>query len=238
MKRFSDDEIKEIRLLIEKGASLREISVQTGHCKSAVQYQAAKIRGWKPRGTTFHPEALTEAELGWLLGLYAGDGSRNLRKKAYSYSIKFALNDKEYPSVERVERLLHRCGIRTWRSIAGKRVYVRCESKSLYHFVEEYLEWEGTKKSKSIRLRDFDSCHDVFLFGFLCGIIDAEGGTKRLYVSTASQRLANDILSICQKNDIPSRRYDYDVFHIYLRKANFQEACAKHNFSPIKHCRN
>ena len=95
-------------------------------------------------------EKLVDLELGWLIGCYAGDGSRHLRKQDYSYSIKFALNENEYMIVERVEFFLSKCGLKTWRSIEGKRVYVRCKNKKFYYFVEKYLRWEGTRKSKSV----------------------------------------------------------------------------------------
>ena len=91
--------------------------------------------------------------------MYAGDGSRHLRQGFYSYEVKFALNENEYPIVEFVELLLLRCGMKTRRSVYGRRVYVR--------------------------LANFTSYSVDFLFGFLCGLIDADGGTKRLYISTS-----------------------------------------------------
>ena len=105
MKRFSPTELNHIKTLVEKGASLNEISAQTGRCKSAVQYHVAKVRAKNPREKTMNIEKLVDLELGWLIGCYAGDGSRHLRKQDYSYSIKFALNENEYTIVERVESL-------------------------------------------------------------------------------------------------------------------------------------
>ncbi len=238
MKRFSEDELRTINALVEKGASLREISSQVGRCKSAVQYHVAKVRGKKPREKAFSVDRLPDAELGWLIGCYAGDGSRYFRKNGYSYELKFALNEKEYPIVERVETLLSTCGLKTRRAIEGKRVYVRCQSKKFYMFVQEYLVWEGTRKSKSVRLADLHSHSDNFLHGFLCGIIDADGGTKRLYISTSSAALADNITEISGMMNIRSKKYSYDVFHVYLRKPDFLIACNKHGFSSIKHRKN
>ena len=235
MKRFSKSELRTISKLVENGASLREISSQMGRCKSAVQYQVAKLKGKKVRERALQIENLSGKELGWLVGCYAGDGSRYLRKGTYSYEVKFALNEKEYPAVEFIEALLSKCGMNTWRYIDGKRVYVRCLSKKLYDFFEKYLLWEGTKKSNSVRLADLSSYSNDLLFGFLCGLIDADGGTKRLYISTSSEKMAENLKEICEKLGIAVKVYEYDVFHVYLRKADFRNACQKYSFSSIKH---
>jgi hypothetical protein len=235
MKRFSDSELRTISELVEKGASLREISSQMGRNVSSVQYQVAKLKGKKMRGGELHIENLSDLELGWLIGFYAGDGSRYLRRKTYSYEVKFALNEKEYAIVEFVETLLSKCGVNSWRCHDKRRVYVKCLSKKMFRFVEKHLQWEGTKKSTSVRLANLSSHSNNFLFGFLCGIIDADGGTKRLYISTSSEKMTANLKEICQKLGITVKVYKYDVFHVYLRKADFKKACQKHGFSSIKH---
>ena len=237
MKRFAEEQLSLIKALAEKGASLKEISIQIGSCKSAVQYHVAKMRGKKPREKTFNSGNLTDAELGWLVGFYAGDGSRYFRKENYSYEIKFALSEDQDLTVKRVEDFLSKCGLKTWRSIEGKRVYVRCKSKMFYRFAEKYLAWEGTRKSKSVRLANIDSNTNDFLFGFLCGVTDAEGGTKKLYISTSSLKLAENLMEIAAKMNIRAKKYTYDVYHVYLRKTDFQNVCQKHGFSSIKHSR-
>jgi hypothetical protein len=237
MKRFSDDELRKISKLVENGASLKEISSQMNRSKSSVQYQVVKLKGKKPRERELQVENLSNKELGWLIGCYAGDGSRNLRKKNYSYEVKFALNEKEYPIVEFVETLLSKCGVNTWRCVDRKRIYVKCKNKKMYHFVEKYLQWEGTKKSTSVRLADISSYSDDFVFGFLCGLIDADGGTKRLYISTSSDKMVENLKEICARLGIAVRVYEYDVFHIYLRMADFRKAGQKFGFSSFKHRR-
>lgn len=208
-----------------------------GRCKSAVQYHVAKLKGKRPREKELSVEHLALEELGWLVGFYAGDGSRYLRPNAYSYEVKFTLSEKEYHIVEFVEALLYKCGMKPRRNIQGKRVYVRCQSKQLYGFMERYLQWDGQKKSTSVRLTNLSSHSIEFLLGFLCGLIDADGGTKRLYISTSSKRLANNVMEICSILEIPTKKYEYDVFHVYLNKRNYQEACQKYDFSSIKHRR-
>jgi hypothetical protein len=235
MKRFSDSERRTISKLVENGASLRKISFQMGRNKSSVQYQVSKLKGKKSRGGELHIEKLSNLELGWLIGCYAGDGNRYFRKKTYSYEVKFALNEKEYTIVEFVEALLSKCGVSNWRCLDKRRVYVKCLSKKLFGFVEKYLQWEGTKKSTSVRLADLSSHSNNFLFGFLCGIIDADGGTKRLYISTSSEKMTVNLKEICRRLEITVKIYRYDVFHVYLRKADFRKACQKHGFSSIKH---
>jgi hypothetical protein len=235
MRRFAQEDLSKIRELTQNGASLREISSLLKRSKSSVQYHYAKIEGKKPRQKDLLIGNLSTPELGWLFGFYTGDGSRNLRKKTYSYEVKFALNIREYAIVEYVEKLLLECGVRSWRYIDQKRVYVKCLNKNLYEFVEKYLKWEGTKKSRSVRLASPSSHGDDFLFGFLCGIIDADGGTKRLYISTSSEKLADNIREISAKLNIASKTYRYDVFHIYLRKSDYLNVCKKFGFSSIKH---
>ncbi|MBN1244023.1 hypothetical protein JXA31_00340 [Candidatus Bathyarchaeota archaeon] len=214
---------------------MSEISVQMGRNKSSVQYQVSKLKGKKRRGGELHIEKLSDLELGWLIGCYAGDGSRYFRKKIYSYEVKFALNEKEYSIVEFVETLLSKCGVNSWRCLDKRRVYVKCLSKKLFFFVEKRLKWKGTKKSKSVRLADLPSYSNSFLFGFLCGIIDADGGTKRLYISTASEKMTANLKEICTKLGIAVKVYRYDVFHVYLRKADFRKVCQEYGFSSIKH---
>ena len=137
MKRFSDDELRLIGKLVGNGASLTEISSQMSRSKSSVQYQVVKLKGKKLRERELQIENLSNKELGWLIGCYAGDGSRNLRKKNYSYEVKFALNEKEIPIVEFVEALLLKCGVNTWRCVDGKRIYVKCKNKKIYQLVEK-----------------------------------------------------------------------------------------------------
>jgi len=235
MRRFSEGELYEIRRLVEDGASLRNIASKLGRNKSAIQYHAAKVRGNTPREKKLLIERLTDLERGWLIGCYAGDGSRHFRKKVYSYEVRFALNENEYPIVERVEAYLCKCGMKTRRSIDRTRVYVRCQSKRLFESVEKWLLWHGSKKSKSVRLRDVLSTSDDFLFGFLCGLIDADGGTKRLYISTSSPQLARNVEEICCRLGITTKTREYDVFHISLSKPDFQRTCQRYDFSSIKH---
>jgi len=235
MKRFSKDEINEIQKLVGEDASLRDISSHLGRCKSAVQYHVAKLRGKRAREKDFLFENLTDKELGWFIGCYAGDGSRYFRREAYSYEVKIALNEKEDSIAEFAEVILSKCGVKTRRSLEGTRLYVRCQSKKLYEFVERYLLWEGTKKSNSVRLANLSSYPSNFLFGFLCGLIDADGGTKRLFISTSSAKLADNILDICEALEIDTKKHEYDVFHIYLSKPDYIKACGKYGFSCIKH---
>jgi len=235
MKRFSKDEINEIQKLLGKGASLRDISSHLGRCKSAVQYHVAKLRGKRAREKELLVENLTDKELGWLIGCYAGDGSRYFRREAYSYEVKIALSEKEHSIASFAEAILSRCGMKIRLTTEGKRLYVRCQSKKLYKFVEKYLLWDGTKKSNSVRLANLTSYSDNFLFGFLCGIIDADGGTKTLYISTSSARLADNILNICESLEIATKKHDYGVFHVYLNKPDYIKACKKYEFSSIKH---
>jgi hypothetical protein len=235
MRRFTKDELHEIRILAEDGASLKVIASKLKRHKSAIQYHAAKLRGRRAREKKLLIERLTDKERGWLIGCYAGDGSRYFRKEAYQYEVKFALNENEYPIVERVEAYLLKCGMKTRRSIDRTRVYVRCQSKKLFESVEEWLSWQGRKKSKSVGLRDVSSYSNDFLFGFLCGLIDADGGTKRLYISTSSQELTRNIEEICGRIGIATKTHEYDVFHISLNRSDFHKACQQYDFSSIKH---
>jgi len=54
-------------------------------------------------------------------------------------------------------------------------------------------------------------------------------------MSLPSPNLAKNIMEIASKMNIRSKKYTYDVFQVYLRKADFQNACQKHGFSSIKH---
>ena len=91
MKRFSKNELQKIRELVDKGASLNVISSQMDRGNSSVQYQVAKLKGKKARAKELRFSNLSEKELGWVIGCYAGDGSRNLRKNSYSYAVKFCV---------------------------------------------------------------------------------------------------------------------------------------------------
>lgn len=123
----------------------------------------------------------------------------------------------------------------TWRGLEENRLYVKCKNKTLYYFVEKHLSWDGIKKSKSVKLSDFSSYSNDFLFGFLCGIIDADGGTKRLYISTSSKNMMENLKEICEKLGIAINVLKYDVFNICLGKADFKRVCKEQVFSSIKH---
>ena len=61
-------------------------------------------------------------------------------------------------------------------------------------------------------LADFSSYSDDFLFGFLCGIIDAEGGTKKLYISTSSANVSENIMRDFFSYEYTFEKIQLDVF--------------------------
>ncbi len=234
MKRLSKGEIYKIHELIMRGVSLREISSKMGYSKSTIQYHATRLRGKRPREKELLIERLTDGEVGWLIGCYTGDGSRYFRRETYSYEVKFALNRNEHLIAKFIEVILLKCGMKTRRSLEGERMYIKCQSKRLFKFMEKYLSWNSRRKSISVRLQAPLSYSDNFLFGFLCGLIDSDGGTRRLYISTSSKSLADNVREICNELRINTKTYVYDVYHVYLRRSDFNEACQKYKFSPVK----
>lgn len=93
----------------------------------------------------------------------------------------------------------------------------------------ELVLWKGTTKSTSVRLAN-SSYSDNFLFGFLCGLIDADGGTKRHYISTSSEKMMENLKEICEKLGIAVKVYTYNVFHVYLRKTDFRKVYQQYGF--------
>jgi predicted transcriptional regulator len=92
MKRLTRDEINKIIELIRKGVSLNRVANKLSRSKSTIYYYYKKLN--KRRKLKVDFQNLTDKELGYLVGLFAGDGNLDFRKSNYSYRVVFNFNLK------------------------------------------------------------------------------------------------------------------------------------------------
>lgn len=134
-------------------------------------------------------------KIGEIIGVFAGDGSA-VRKFNHVW-FHFGYDEKEY--AESFSEVLY--------SVFNKKPYMypykrtinlRYNSKRVYNFILEYLEWFGNRTA-SIRLVNL-TLPSEFIIGFLRGFWDAEGYTDRdrirTTVTTISPELAVQVNSM------------------------------------------
>jgi orotate phosphoribosyltransferase-like protein len=76
MKRLTRDETNKIIELIRKGLSLNRVANKLSRSKSTIYYYYKKLN--KRRKLKVDFQNLTDKELGYLVGLFAGDGNLDL----------------------------------------------------------------------------------------------------------------------------------------------------------------
>lgn len=121
-------------------------------------------------------------EQGYLIGLYAGDGSKYKRKDCESYSICFSLNSSDIDAVEIIKRALEQWDIDKSIHINydNKLMSVLIYSKKLYNIINKYIIGNYAKEKEynlDILLQSYE-----FRKGIIDGWYKSNGGnSNRIY---------------------------------------------------------
>lgn len=156
-------------------------------------------------------------EQGFLIGLYAGDGSRYRRTDCESFTVTFSLNTgKKKVAVEKIQKALEDWGIESNinRNYDGELMSVSIASKELYFLTEKYV-LGNCAQEKSFS-------DDVFLTGkaFRNGIVDgwylSDGGnSNRIYSASPELIRTGEILFTTlgkmTRIDVSDRRGEVEI---------------------------
>lgn len=193
-----DDIVKDkIIGMYKEGFSLKHISKVTGLNKTTIYYHTLKQFGRKYRLIIVSDN---KENVGEFIGVFAGDGYFNKDKTGhYKTSITISIKTSEY--IKHLELIFINLFSKSPLIIKRSKynaVDLRYDSKEIYKLIRKYLFWEG-KKHSSVRLLTIEH-EKEFLIGFLRGCLDTDGHVqknyKRMYFSTTSISLANQISSI------------------------------------------
>jgi hypothetical protein len=172
-KRLTPEEIKMIQALVQSGLSLRKVAKQTDISYSTVYRHAVRF---SKRQMRIDFSVFTERELGYIVGFFAGDGSRIAEKRSGHYGAKFCFDAKRDVEVASFLRgLFEKSGKPaalyredTWLVM---KVYSKRLLDFLYRFVR-YAKYEGRTCKVLV---DVVSWSRDFMLGFVGGLIDADG---------------------------------------------------------------
>jgi anaerobic ribonucleoside-triphosphate reductase len=124
---------------------------------------------------------------GFLIGLYAGDGSKYKRKDCESYSITFSLNENKIKHLDKISNALNDWGIdknihiNTYNNLVSATVY----SKELYDIISQYIHG-GYAQEKEFDLNVLLQSYD-FRKGICDGWHCADGSNGNRIYSTSKK---------------------------------------------------
>lgn len=195
-KKLSKDENKHRMQLYEQGLNDVQIGKKVGATRVAIQSWRDKNNlPVNPTDRTIQLDFSPSWELGYLIGLTVGDGSLCKYKKWHT--LRFASTRKDF--IDLIENVLNKvwpqlCATRCsyWaysKTPSGYEYYaenfaVGICSKNLYNFLKRY------KKDNGIWLTPDDQ-PDIVKYGFIGGIIDAEGSITRPKVAITNKPKEN-----------------------------------------------
>lgn len=124
---------------------------------------------------------------GFLIGLYAGDGSKYKRKDCESYSVTFSLNENKIKHIDKISNALNSWGIdkniniNTYDNLVSATVY----SKELYDIISQYIHGDYAQEKEfdlNILLQSYD-----FRKGICDGWHCADGSNSNRIYSTSKK---------------------------------------------------
>lgn len=123
--------------------------------------------GRPPKEINMH--RLNKAEIGYLIGLFIGDGSFCIDKKSRHCKVSFSLNPKRDTDIQKfLTDLLERIGLNPFVVFNNGSLDTRVNSKRLVEFVREEL----SEVNKNLENWEY-------FVGLLSGLIDSDGYANR-----------------------------------------------------------
>lgn len=189
-------------------------------------------------------KALKEKELGYLLGVYVGDGSLIRHKGRGEYLLKIAFDRfKDRDISEFVVSMFQKAGKQVTRTNWRFVTFLRIWSKSLYDFVRSHVlsrQLATSNRHVKILVHPENWSHE-FAIGFLGGLIDSDGHVMRsrsrghygACVTTSSASLRDQLQNLCgelglkttirlDKHGAPTFRPRYTI---YIASYSLRKIC-------------
>lgn len=145
--------------------------------------------------------------IGLYVGAWCGDGTQYLDR---GYRIKICCHSDDKELIKFIQELLLKLFNKKTHILYEKRhrASVRFNSKFIYKFIHNYVEFTGIK-THSIGLKnEINEYTDEFLKGFLLGALLTDGYLKdRFRFNVTSKKFAENIFQILQKFGFMPRYY-------------------------------
>jgi len=214
--RLSHQEINNIQTLSRSGLSLKQISTHLKIPKTTIYHHAKK---YCKKMTYLNQAALSEKELGYLVGMFVGDGTHIIKTGRGTYITKFSLDKRRDDDVA-----THVCGLfakgdkRVAQRIERNSITLRVFSKEFVNFLAKHverIEQSNTHRKKKL-LIDYEKWSEAFKLGFVGGLIDSDGhvyfDTKRgkrfgALIRTANGALRDQIISVLSNLGVATTTY-------------------------------
>lgn len=154
---------------------------------------------------------------GFVIGLYAGDGSRYKREGMESYTVTFSLNNgKKAQTVEKIRRALREWGLddTVSRFDDGKLMSIVVNSKEFYDITKEYVSGDYAN-TKSFTPNVFLESSD-FRRGIKDGWYMSDGGNSQRIYSSSHELIETGealftTLGIATRIDVSDRRGEVEI---------------------------
>ena len=167
--------------------------------------------------------ALSKKELGYIFGVFCGDGYLYHDKKQRHYNVEFYLNSERDKDIEKyLIFLLKRLGLKPalFKDKRFKCMRIRCRCKDFFNLLKKFERKMLSEKE--------------FVIGFISGLIDADGGISSksyMRISNTNKKLIKCMINILKKlgvrYNIKTVRYEKkkwsDLYRIYISREKLIE---------------
>jgi hypothetical protein len=131
---------------------------------------------------------LNKKEIGYILGLYTGDGYSNYSKKDRHYRVDFYLDaTNDLDIIDKLENYLVQISLNPYQVKCRGSIRVSVNSKAFKDFVENY--------DLSREFKDAD-----FLLGFISGFIDSDGYVAKgdIVITQKDKAILEEVSNSCK----------------------------------------
>jgi len=214
--RLSREDVDNIQILAKTGLSLRQISAYLHVPKSTIYYHAKK---YSKKMTWINLAVLSEKEIGYLVGMFVGDGTHVIKTRRGIYITKFSLDKgRDEDIADYLRGLFKKAGKRLGQRTDRNSITLRLFSKEFVDFLTRYVkrvEQDDTRRKKKL-LIGCEKWSQAFKLGFISGLADSDGHVyfdpksgKRfgVLIRTSDNGLRDQIVSVLSSLHVVATTY-------------------------------
>jgi len=241
----------DIIIRVRSGQSIRQVAQYLGIPLSTTYHHGRSFCNHQSR---IELNKLGQGQLGYLLGMFVGDGSLIRDKPRGEFLVKIALDRRrDLDIIQFVALMFEKAGKKVnFRTERGM-ILIRVWSKIFYEIIKDYVQFERNHLSHhhtKILLRTQRWTRE-FALGFIGGLIDSDGhvvsnrkgGHYGALVTTSSCSLKRQLCSLCNALgiNVTSRVQPRDPFQgkplhsMYIRSPDLHALCW--TLLSVKHSR-
>jgi hypothetical protein len=175
MDNLKEDVLKSLK----QNKSLNKISKEFSLNKTTIFYWYKKLG--KSKITKINIKHDSQDLIGEFIGIFAGDGSYNMDRE-YHHKVTIHLNSRDKKYIRHVKSVMRKLFSKNPHNLLSKKdntTILKFNSKDVYLFVKDYLQWEGKKYHSVCLKHDLRKYSRKFLIGFLRGVFDTDGHINR-----------------------------------------------------------